>query len=132
MAEAILSVMAECRSCGWLGMGSERKTRHGAAEALYCPQCSGATKSWVLDQAKEALALEREKSARISSTQKTLDACRQARLGGPRTKRVKFQMGPPRGPSLVDKEDFLRIDFRRSFSPSFQRLRREFVLSGAP
>jgi hypothetical protein len=38
---------------------------------------------------------------------------------GPRTKRVKFQMGPPRGPSLVDREEFLLMDFCSSFGKIF-------------
>ena len=44
----------------------------------------------------------------------------------------KISDGTSRRAVIRDKEDFLRIDFRSSFGTSFQRLRREFVLSGAP
>jgi len=80
MAEAILSIRAECRSCGWLGMGHERKARNGATEDLYCPKCSGRTKSWVLDIEREQQPLERLKSARIEATQKANEALWEARL----------------------------------------------------
>jgi hypothetical protein len=54
---------AECRSCGWLGMGSERIARHHETEPLFCPRCSGPTKSWVVDNYKEEQSLARENDA---------------------------------------------------------------------
>jgi hypothetical protein len=80
MSEAVLAIRAECRSCGWLEVGSERKAKNSETEALFCPQCSGVTKSWVIDNHREQQALDRDKSARIESTQQANDAFRQARL----------------------------------------------------
>jgi hypothetical protein len=75
-------MMAQCasQSCGWIGPAHERKARDGAAEDLYCPTCRGRTRPWVSDLTREQQPLERLKSTRIEATQKTNDACRQARL----------------------------------------------------
>ena len=80
MSEAILSVRAECRSCGWLGMGSERIARNGATENLYCPKCSSGTRSWIVDQAKVQEDLSRHQSERSMASQRWLDDNREARL----------------------------------------------------
>ena len=42
---------------------------------------------------------------------------------GSRTKRVTFQLAPPRGPYLVDREVFLHVDFCSSFCTVFKVLR---------
>jgi hypothetical protein len=72
MAEAILFMMAECtRSCGWCGPAHERRAKGHAPEPLYCPRCSGGTKSWIVDQAKEQQAWLDLKDEWLKASQKS-------------------------------------------------------------
>jgi hypothetical protein len=89
MAEGILSIRAECRSCGWLGMGSERKAR---GDALFCPRCAGQTKSWVVDQSKEMADLDRLREEWLEALMKSNQISQQSRLASERLAEAKAQV----------------------------------------
>ena len=84
-------LMAQCRSpsCGWIGPAHERMARDDPAEALFCPRCLGATRSWVLDQAKEQASLQRLEEERSQRAQVHLDGARQSRLASEGLKAAK-------------------------------------------
>jgi hypothetical protein len=85
MAEAILQMMAECtRPCGWIGGAHERVPRRDASIELFCPQCSGPTRSWVVDQAKAQADLDRLKEERLQSLRQSNQHAQQARLASER------------------------------------------------
>ena len=85
MAEAILQIIAECtRACGWIGPAHERIARRDATVELFCPQCSGPTRSWIVDQAKAQADLERLKAERLEALLKSNQKAQQARVADER------------------------------------------------
>jgi hypothetical protein len=107
MSEAVLFAMAECtRPCGWVGSAHERFARGDATEALLCPQCSGWTRSWVVDQAKDQADLDRLKAERLESLLKSNQKAQQARLAHERLHDARRQTERARHTvAMLDPDD---------------------------
>jgi hypothetical protein len=94
MASAMLYQMAQClsRHCAWIGGAHERQAKDGATEPLYCPRCSGSTRSWVVDQAKEQQDWQRLQAERSAASRQSLDAYRASCLAQERLQEARQEL----------------------------------------
>jgi hypothetical protein len=91
---AMMVMLLKCTRdrCGWIGPAHEPPVKDAETGDRCCPQCFGRVVPWPVDQAREAKALDRERSARIEATQRSNETCRRSRLAYERLQEANAQI----------------------------------------